>query len=121
MKIITIILMMITTTVPFAVYATNQESLLKKEPALVYFVKPQVEDATIGMVVNVLLSLTKEGLIDAVELQNDTAPRFANSIVQAVKQWRFAPAVKNGTAVKCRVMVPFRVVPKRLHLSMRDN
>jgi TonB family protein len=112
---------MITVTMPFAVYGTNQESVLKEEPALVYFVKPQVEDAAIGMVVNVLLSLTEEGLIDTVELQNDGAPRFANSVAQAVKQWRFTPAIKNGSAVRCRVLVPFVVVPKRPHLSMRDN
>lgn len=121
MKIITIILVMITTIMPFVVYGTNQESALKEEPTLVYYVTPQAEDASIGMVVKVLLTLSEEGLIDTVELQNYTAPGFAKSVVQAVKQWRFAPAIENGLAVKCRVLVPFRVVPSRPHLSMRDN
>lgn len=88
-------------------------------PSPVYVESPLAEDAEVGMRVTALVTLSKEGEVKAVEIRHADAPGFAESVKEAVKQWRFAPAVRDGKPVKSRVLVPFKVVPTRPLVAMR--
>ena len=39
-------------------------------------------------------------------------PEFEKPALEAVRQWKFEPAIKGGKRVSCRMRVPFRFQPK---------
>jgi TonB family protein len=82
-------------------------------------VAPKAEDAVVGTVVTALLTLSKEGCIEAVKVGHSNTPRFAESVAQAVKHWRFAPARRDGQAIRSLVLVPFWVIPADAQVAMR--
>ena len=48
----------------------------------------------------------KTGAARAVQCLRQTDPRFGDSAITAVQQWRFHPATKDGLNVACRLKVP---------------
>lgn len=44
---------------------------------------------------------------------NSTHPAFEKPALQAVRQWKFEPAVRGGKRVPCRMRVPIRFYPSR--------
>jgi hypothetical protein len=48
--------------------------------------------------------------VEAVELQRADAPLFAESVKNAVRGWKFAPAFRDGKAIPSKVLIPIRVV-----------
>lgn len=66
-----------------------------------------------------------EGLVTLIFIVNDlgrvsdprvvssTNPAFEKPALQAVRQWKFEPAVRGGKRVPCRMRVPIRFYPSR--------
>jgi TonB family protein len=53
----------------------------------------------------------KDGSVRAVEVVKTPAPDAGAAAAEAVQQWKFTPAVKNGTPVAVRYMVSVDVKP----------
>ena len=90
--------------------STLNASQTLEQPEVTHFERPQAMDAQAGMVVSVLLTLNANGDVEAVELQRADAPLFAESVKNVVREWKFAPALRNGKAIPSKVLVPIRVV-----------
>lgn len=58
-------------------------------------------EATIQFVVS-----KDDGRVGEPEVVQATHPAFGESAVNAVRRWRYVPAVKNGEKVNCRMQVP---------------
>ena len=65
------------------------------------------EDAFPDQVVYADVSINEDGLVTEV---SDAPPAFADEFKIAVKNWRFAPARKEGNPVAAKLRVPFIVV-----------
>ncbi len=115
MKTQAIIVALLTTLVSLTAQANQAGS----RPELVDAVAPHAGDAAVGTVVTALLTVSEQGSIENVKVGYNNTPRFAESVAEVVKQWRFAPAVRNGKAVRSLVLVPFRVVPADSQVAMR--
>jgi len=61
-----------------------------------------------GGVVQVTFVVTATGQVANPRVENASHPAFGAPALAAVRQWRFEPAVRGGTRVKCRMRVPIR-------------
>ena len=85
------------------------------KPRIVHRVKVEYpEDARKKRIIgHVLLRfrLDETGLLSQLEVSRAVPPGvFEQAALEAVKQWRFAPALKNGRPVACRVELPIPFV-----------
>ncbi|CAA6677112.1 MULTISPECIES: energy transducer TonB [unclassified Lentimonas] len=120
MKKHSITTVLLTIIMPCLAFGTDtQEASPIDAPEPIYVESPQALDADAGMYVMVLLTVNTEGEIENAEVTRADAPDFAKSVLQAVKQWRFTPALKDGVAVRSRVLVPFRVADDSSVYAMR--
>jgi protein TonB len=63
----------------------------------------------------VLLRLTidEKGKLLSAEVMEDAGYGFADAALEAVRQSRFRPAIRDGKAVKSRALLPVRFVLRR--------
>ena len=80
-------------------------------PVPVAVVSPQVDAYDIGKSVQVEFVVDTTGHTSGVNIKSPTDREFAEAVVDAVKQWRFTPALHNGAPVATKVILPVRVVP----------
>lgn len=80
---------------------------------------PLLDEASVGQTIKVLLSVNSEGSVISADVVDAEDSRFDTIITDAVKQWKFAPLVKNGSAVKSKVLVPFVVTGSSDVLAMK--
>lgn len=68
--------------------------------------------AGIGGETQVIFLVDETGRTSQIQVVEATRPAFAVAAIEAVSQWRFAPAMKDGHAVACRMSTPvdFHVV-----------
>ena len=119
MKIQAILLAILSISASITAYGNQAAADPSRRPELIQAVTPQAEDADVGTVVTALLTISEEGSIEALKVRHSNTPRFAESVAQAVKHWRFTPAHRNGEAIRSLVLVPFRVVPADTQVAMR--
>jgi protein TonB len=62
-------------------------------------------------VVNVLFIVDATGKVSSPRVEKSTHPAFEKPAVDAVKQWKFEPAVRGGKRVACKVRAPIRFQP----------
>jgi protein TonB len=111
MKKYSITTVLLATIVPFIAFGGKSTGAAITAPAPSYVEAPITLDAEPGMVVFVTLSVNAEGEVEKVQaISLGDTPLFTSSVMNTVKRWSFKPAMKDGVAVKSRVMVPFRVV-----------
>src|ERR1700691_1238979 len=79
-------------------------------PVPIEVVSPKVDSYDIGQVVRVEFVVEATGLTSSINIKSSSDRGFADAVVDAVKQWRFTPAQRNGTPVATRVVLPVRVV-----------
>jgi periplasmic protein TonB len=79
-------------------------------PVPIQVVAPKVDGYDIGQVVSVEFVVDTTGHTSAISIKSASDRDFAEAVVDAVKQWRFAPAQHNGSPVATRVVLPVRVV-----------
>jgi protein TonB len=103
---------------PFAASAkTLEQSYIdscRKEagvPVPVSVVSPHVDGYDIGQKVQVEFVVDTTGHTQDVSIKSASDRDFAEAVVDAVKQWKFAPAQRNGSPVATKVVLPVSVVP----------
>jgi len=80
-------------------------------PVPVAVVSPEVDAYDIGKSVQVEFVVDTTGHTSGVSIKSPADRAFAEAVVDAVKQWRFTPALHNGAPVATKVILPVRVVP----------
>lgn len=78
-------------------------------PQPVEIVAPQISEAQAGKIVRVKLTIDAEGNTSDVTLLFAHDPQLKRNIVEAVEQWKFEPARRDGEAVKTRVVLPLEL------------
>ncbi len=63
-------------------------------------------------VVTVIFVVDETGRVVNPRVEKSTHPEFEKPALEAVRQWKFEPAIKGGKRVGCRMRVPFRFQPQ---------
>ena len=63
-------------------------------------------------VVTVIFVVDETGRVVNPRVEKASHPEFEKPALEAVRQWKFEPAIKGGKRVSCRMRVPFRFQPK---------
>jgi protein TonB len=79
-------------------------------PVPVAVVAPTVAGYDIGETVKVEFVVDTTGHTSAISVVSASDRDFAESVVDAVKQWQFTPAQHNGAPVAMKVILPVRVI-----------
>ncbi|HEY1849317.1 MAG TPA: energy transducer TonB [Opitutaceae bacterium] len=79
-------------------------------PVPVAVVAPRVDAYDIGQSVKVEFTVDTAGHTSAINVKSATDRDFAEAVVDAVRQWEFTPAQRNGAPVAMKVVLPVRVV-----------
>ncbi len=79
-------------------------------PVPISVVAPEVSGFDAGETVQVEFVVEATGNPSAVSVKSSTDRVLADAVVDAVRQWRFTPALRNGTPVATRVVLPIRIV-----------
>ena len=102
---------------PFAASAkTLEQSYLEScrkgsdVPVPIAVVSPKVDGYDIGQSVQVGFVVDTTGHATGINIKSASDRAFAEAVVDAVKQWRFTPALHNGAPVATKVILPVRVV-----------
>ena len=102
---------------PFAASAkTLEQSYLEScrkgsdIPVPIAVVSPKVDGYDIGQSVQVEFVVDTTGHATGINIKSASDSAFAEAVVDAVKQWRFTPALHNGAPVATKVILPVRVV-----------
>lgn len=81
-------------------------------PVPLSVVAPEVPSRHAGRVVELEFVVTAAGRPEDLLLRTPVARDLGESLRDAVAQWRFAPATRDGQAVARRVVVPFHIVDR---------
>ena len=79
-------------------------------PVPVTVVSPTVGPEYTGATVQLEFIVDATGKPAEFSVKSATDESLATTVVQAVKQWRFTPAVKNGYPVATKVVLPVKIV-----------
>ncbi len=79
-------------------------------PVPIAVVSPHVDGYDIGQTVQVEFVVDTTGHTTGVSIKSSSDRELAEAVVDAVKQWRFTPALHNGAPVATKVILPVRVV-----------
>jgi protein TonB len=79
-------------------------------PVPIAVVSPDVGAYDIGQTVQVEFVVDTTGHATGISIKSSSDRAFAEAVVDAVKQWRFTPAQRNGAPVATKVVLPVRVV-----------
>ena len=63
-------------------------------------------------VVTVIFVVDETGRVVSPRVEKASHPEFEKPALEALRQWKFEPAIKGGKRVSCRMRVPFRFQPK---------
>ncbi|HEY5138388.1 MAG TPA: energy transducer TonB, partial [Methylococcales bacterium] len=63
-------------------------------------------------VVSVIFVVDQTGRVINPHVEKSTQQEFEKPAVDAVKQWKFEPAIKAGQRVACKMRVPIRFQPR---------
>jgi len=68
--------------------------------------------ATTGAIVGLLVTVGPDGTVQDAAVDVSGGAAFDAAALDAVKKWRFRPALRNGVPFAARVRIPFRFVPE---------
>ncbi len=71
----------------------------------------QMRGKALEGVVTVIFVVDSAGKVAGPRVEKSSHPEFEKPALDAVKQWRFEPAVKGGQRVACKMRVPIRFQP----------
>jgi protein TonB len=96
--------------------ATPEQTYLstcRKDPGMpvpVAVVTPAVSSEYVGVKVDVEFTVDQQGKPANVTVPSATDETLAAAVVDAVKQWKFKPAERNGAPVATKVVLPVKIV-----------
>ncbi len=67
---------------------------------------PELKSKRVEGEVHLVLIVLEDGSVDDVRVMRMSSPAFAEAAVEAAKQWKFEPGMKDGRPVKTRVRLP---------------
>jgi|SRR5580658_10432641 protein TonB len=79
-------------------------------PVPIAVVSPTVGGYDIGSTVKVEFVVDTAGHTQDISIQSASDRSLAEAVVDAVKQWQFTPAQRNGAPVAMKVILPVRVI-----------
>lgn len=79
-------------------------------PVPIAVVSPRVSSADLGASVEVEFLVDAKGKPSEISVKSATDNVLADAVIDAVKQWQFSPAQRDGVAVATKVILPVRVV-----------
>lgn len=79
-------------------------------PVPVAVVKPSVSPDYTGAQIDIAFTVDAKGTPTELAVVSSPDAMVAKVVMDAIKQWRFTPAQKNGTAVAKKVVLPVRIV-----------
>lgn len=83
-------------------------------PVPVSVVKPTIGPEYTGTLVQLEFVVGATGLPESFSVKSAADDTVARAVVQAVKQWRFQPALKDGVPVATKVALPVKIVEDAL-------
>ncbi len=88
---------------------TQSRALVDKLPSVRQTAKPEIPDTLRGIAgyVNVQFAIDAEGNVTAVEAKTASLAELEAPALEAAKNWKFKPALKDGVATASTVVVPF--------------
>ena len=101
---------------PFAASAETPETYIDScqktsdVPVPVSVVAPRTDRWDIGQEVRVEFVVDTAGHAENINVTSGNDSDLADAVVDAVRQWTFTPAQRNGMPVAARVILPVRVV-----------
>jgi protein TonB len=105
---------------PFASAKTAEQAYLdacRKDagvPVPITVVSPSVGSGYAGQSVDVEFVVDTAGLPTSLVVKSSVDSTLSVAVVDAVKQWRFTPAQRNGVAVATKVVLPVKIVDESL-------
>jgi len=85
----------------------QQETWQPPQPAEI--VSPLFASAHDGATVKLKLTIDEQGKPSDIDVVFPHDPQLKRNLVEAIEQWTFEPARKNGEAVKVRVVMPIEL------------
>ena len=89
----------------------------RKDPGIpipIAVVSPPAGSGFVGEMVEVEFTVDAMGKTSGFTVMSKTDATVADAIVEAVKQWQFAPAERNGEPVATKVLLPVRFIDDSL-------
>lgn len=77
------------------------------QPTVKMSVAPQNPSKIKGMVM-ATIQIDEKGHVASAKIAKSTDSALEESVLEAVKQWRFNPAQKEGNAIACQINLPFQ-------------
>lgn len=74
---------------------------------------PEMRSKKAEGLVTLIFIVDESGRVTEPKVANSSHPAFDKPALQAVRQWKFEPAVRGGKRVPCRMRVPIRFYPSR--------
>ena len=74
---------------------------------------PELKRERVEGEVEIVFVVLEDGSIDDLRIKKMSNPAFAESLVEAVKQWKFEPGIKDGRPVKTRIHFPMSFTLRR--------
>ena len=87
---------------------------IDQKPRAIFQAAPvyPVGKRALEVVVSVVFVVDPTGKVTNPSVEKSTDPAFEKPAVDAVKQWKFEPAIKAGQRVSCKMRVPIRFQPR---------
>ena len=88
-------------------------------PVPVTVVSPSISPRYAGTQVELEFVVDASGTPAEIRTRQKVDAALSTALAQAVSQWRFAPAPKDGVAVPTKVVLPLRIeLPEQSHFAM---
>lgn len=88
---------------------------IDQDPRAIYKASPlypgEMRGKKIEGVVSVICVIDANGKVTNPRVEKSTHPSFDQPALDAVKQWKFEPALKGGQRVNCKMRIPLRFKP----------
>jgi hypothetical protein len=117
MKIVKILVIGLLTAV--AAYAsTGEEAYIKLAsksetvPTVVKVVSPIVDSEFANTKLTFEFVVNSSGLVESLKTDSKADPKLVAVLSEAIAQWRFTPAIRDGKAVSVKVVLPVYVTDK---------
>lgn len=117
MKTVKILIIGLLTTVA-AFASTSEEAYVKHAykgeniPTVVKVISPIVDSEYADTKLTFEFVVNSSGLVESLKTDSKADPKLVAVLSEAIAQWRFAPAIRDGKAVSVKVVLPVYVTSK---------